>query len=146
MMSGVPLETCWAFNKLWNNKFYYKLLLVVISTESYYDARIHEYQKVLYLFPIRPLHGLSKFARSQRVRFVLFVFFSPWERNTNSVWQKTNWRWYKYVLSQLCTEEQKIHCSLLSSYWRMNNLWRLDEAWDISENIGVRLYSETYFL
>jgi len=23
-MSGVPLETCWAFNKLWNNKFYYK--------------------------------------------------------------------------------------------------------------------------
>jgi hypothetical protein len=24
MMSGMPLETCWAFNKLWNNKFYYK--------------------------------------------------------------------------------------------------------------------------
>jgi len=24
MMSGVPLEKCWAFNKLWNNKFYYK--------------------------------------------------------------------------------------------------------------------------
>jgi hypothetical protein len=24
MMSGVPLETCWAFKKLWNNKFYYK--------------------------------------------------------------------------------------------------------------------------
>jgi hypothetical protein len=25
MMSGVPLETCWAFNKRWNNKFYYKV-------------------------------------------------------------------------------------------------------------------------
>jgi len=25
MMSGVPLETCWAFSKLWNNKFYYKV-------------------------------------------------------------------------------------------------------------------------
>ena len=24
MMSGVPLEICWAFNKFWNNKFYYK--------------------------------------------------------------------------------------------------------------------------
>jgi len=24
MMSGVSLETCWAFSKLWNNKFYYK--------------------------------------------------------------------------------------------------------------------------
>ena len=44
MMSGVPLETYWAFNKLWNNKFYYKLHLVGISTESYYNARIHEYQ------------------------------------------------------------------------------------------------------
>ena len=32
-MSGVQLETCWAFNKLWNNKFYYKLHLVGISTE-----------------------------------------------------------------------------------------------------------------
>jgi len=44
MMSGVPLKTRWAFNKVWNNKFYYKLHLVGISTESYYDARIHEYQ------------------------------------------------------------------------------------------------------
>jgi len=25
MMSGVPLETRWAFNKLWNNKFYYTI-------------------------------------------------------------------------------------------------------------------------
>ena len=25
MMSGVPLETCWAFNERWNNKFYYKV-------------------------------------------------------------------------------------------------------------------------
>jgi len=43
MMSVVLLETCWAFNKLWNNKFFYKLHLVGISTESYYDAPIHEY-------------------------------------------------------------------------------------------------------
>jgi hypothetical protein len=25
MMSGVPLETCCDFGKLWNNKFYYKV-------------------------------------------------------------------------------------------------------------------------
>jgi len=24
-MSGMPLETCWAFNKGWNNIFYYKI-------------------------------------------------------------------------------------------------------------------------
>jgi hypothetical protein len=44
MTSGVPLEACWAFNKFWNNKYYDKLHFVGISTESYYDARIHEYQ------------------------------------------------------------------------------------------------------
>jgi hypothetical protein len=44
MMSGMTLEICWAFNKFWNNKFYYKVwLLLVVSTDSYYDARIHEY-------------------------------------------------------------------------------------------------------
>jgi hypothetical protein len=36
--SGVPLETCWAFNKLWNNKFDYKLHFVVIFTQSYYGC------------------------------------------------------------------------------------------------------------
>jgi len=25
MMSGVPLETCWAFNERWNDKFWYKV-------------------------------------------------------------------------------------------------------------------------
>jgi hypothetical protein len=25
MMSSMPLETCWAFNERWNNKFYYKV-------------------------------------------------------------------------------------------------------------------------
>jgi len=25
MMSGMPLETCWAFNEQWINKFYYKV-------------------------------------------------------------------------------------------------------------------------
>ena len=44
MMSGMPLETCRAFSKLWNDKFCYKLHLVGISTVSYYYARIHEYQ------------------------------------------------------------------------------------------------------
>jgi len=32
MMSGMPLETCWAFNKLWSNKSYYNA--ASCSTES----------------------------------------------------------------------------------------------------------------
>jgi len=44
MMSGVPLKTCWAFKKLWNNKFYYKVASCWYFYWVIYDARIHEYQ------------------------------------------------------------------------------------------------------
>jgi len=44
MMSGVPLETCRAFNKLWNNKFYYKAASCWYIYWIIYDARILEYQ------------------------------------------------------------------------------------------------------
>jgi hypothetical protein len=39
MMSGMPLDTYWAFNKLWNNKFYYKVasrwLFLLIHTTTH---------------------------------------------------------------------------------------------------------------
>jgi hypothetical protein len=38
MMSGIPLETCWAFNERWNNKFYYKVAscwLFLLSQHSF---------------------------------------------------------------------------------------------------------------
>jgi hypothetical protein len=44
MMSGMPLETCWAFKKLLNNKFYYKAASCWYFYWVIYDARIHEYQ------------------------------------------------------------------------------------------------------
>ena len=44
MMSGMPLETCWAFNKFWNNKFYYKVtscwLLLLIHTGMHESMNI----------------------------------------------------------------------------------------------------------
>jgi len=48
MMSGVPLETCWAFNKLWNNKFYYKAASCWCFYRIIHNARIHEYQIYVY--------------------------------------------------------------------------------------------------
>jgi hypothetical protein len=39
MMSGVPLETCLAFNKLWNNKFYYKVASCWYFCWVIYDTR-----------------------------------------------------------------------------------------------------------
>jgi hypothetical protein len=44
MMSGVPLETCWSFKKLWNSKFYYKAASCWYFCWVIYDARIHDYQ------------------------------------------------------------------------------------------------------
>jgi hypothetical protein len=43
-MSGVLLETCWALNKLWNNKFYYKAGSCWYFYWIIHDARIHKYQ------------------------------------------------------------------------------------------------------
>jgi len=41
MMSGVPRETCWAFSKLWNDKFYCRvascwLFLLIFAIGIYY--------------------------------------------------------------------------------------------------------------
>ena len=45
MMSGVSLETCWAINKHWNNKFYYTVVSCWFFLRVlYYDARIHEHK------------------------------------------------------------------------------------------------------
>ena len=43
MMSGMPLETCWAFKKLWNNKFYHKAASCWYFYWVIYDELIHEY-------------------------------------------------------------------------------------------------------
>ena len=47
MMSGVLLETCWAFNKFWNNKFYYKVascwLFLLIHTVMHRSMNMKHY-------------------------------------------------------------------------------------------------------
>jgi hypothetical protein len=44
MMSGVSLEICWAFEKVWNNKFYYKVafcwLFLLIHTTMHGSMNI----------------------------------------------------------------------------------------------------------
>jgi hypothetical protein len=63
-MSGVPLETCWAFNKLWNNKFYYKAASCWYFYWVIYDARIHEYQTYFFMIQrndiLREMASFSK--------------------------------------------------------------------------------------
>ena len=53
MMSDMPLETCWAFNKRWNNKFYYKVascwLFIRIHTTIHGSMNIKFYL-LIYVF------------------------------------------------------------------------------------------------
>jgi len=55
MMSGMPLETCWAFNERWINKFYYKVtscwlfLLSRISAVCTFDLACTSYWFVVFV-------------------------------------------------------------------------------------------------
>jgi hypothetical protein len=47
MMSGVPLETCWAFNDRWNNKFYYKVASCWLFLLTHGSINI-KFQNIIY--------------------------------------------------------------------------------------------------
>ena len=61
MMSGMPLETCWAFNERWNNQFYYKIascwLFLLRQTWRFYD---HSNEK----WEFRKMQGISSLAET----------------------------------------------------------------------------------
>jgi hypothetical protein len=56
MMGGVPLETCWAFNEWWNNKFCYKVascwlflldcLFIYLVRLFYLHESLHTWEQV----------------------------------------------------------------------------------------------------
>jgi hypothetical protein len=52
MMSGVPLETCWAVNEYWNNKFRYKVAScwLFIPSDIWYLYVLYEYVKLIAFF------------------------------------------------------------------------------------------------
>jgi hypothetical protein len=73
MMSGVPLETCWAFNKRWNNQFYYNAASCWYFYWVIYDARIYEYQVsnpllllLCYIIPV-PEDGFLQTRNTQHI-------------------------------------------------------------------------------
>jgi hypothetical protein len=60
MMSGMPLETCWAFSKFWNNKFNYKvascLLFLLIHTAMHGSMNIKFINVQIFIIPNK-VHG-----------------------------------------------------------------------------------------
>ena len=85
MMSGVPLETCWAFNKLWNNKFYYKLHLVGISTESKIKSIVYPTECTTRLQFTLKCYYVFRLTNHHQGDFKLFVpcIFSTYGMKTN---------------------------------------------------------------
>jgi len=75
MMSGMALETCWAFNKLWNGKLYYKAASCWYFYWVIYDARIHEYQiRIIYWKTLqRPTFSFLKVGSNNMNRLCEFV-------------------------------------------------------------------------
>ena len=70
-----PLETCWAFKKLWNNKFYYKAASCWYFNGVIYDARIHEYQIYQFWYYILISLCLSEVVLSFEVSWVSSMCF-----------------------------------------------------------------------
>ena len=85
MMSGVPFETCWAFNKLWNNKFYYKLHLVGISTESKIKSIVYPTECTTRLQFTLKCYYVFRLTNHHQGDFKLFVpcIFSTYGMKTN---------------------------------------------------------------
>ena len=55
MMSGMPLETCWAFNERWINKFYYKFAswwLFLLSIDGMLEVSVFNCNQILLQFCI----------------------------------------------------------------------------------------------
>ena len=85
MMSGTPLETCWAFNERWNNESYYKVascwLFPLIHTTmhgamSITDAQFFEFiehRSTCFGRSFRPSSGVQDCTHSTRYMSYMLV-------------------------------------------------------------------------
>jgi hypothetical protein len=84
MMSGVPLETCWAFNERWNNKFYYKVascwLFLLRHLGTFLVCHEEEY---IYIYPDFPKREYAKITLNSKIEFFFWT-----NKNKSYEWQK----------------------------------------------------------
>ena len=102
MMSGVPFETCWAFKKLRNNKFYYKAASYWYFYWVIYDARIHEYQSFVHSYQ-------EEQDLDWHVGLHIFVIMTPWRWHLGwmTIWNISNlFSWHRLRHYQVCYEVQ----------------------------------------
>jgi len=97
MVSGMPLETCWAFNKIWNNKFYYKVascwLFPLIHTTMHGSMSV-KFKLFLALNVARfnPLVLLIRF--SIETKASMEYWWSDIGRGKHKYWEKNLYCWH----------------------------------------------------
>jgi hypothetical protein len=116
-MSGVPLETCWAFNECWNNKFCYKVASCWLFLLNH--TTMHGSINIKYPVIIRNnqndkkrkngMRGIYEiWPRSWSEMFIVKPHFTELAADWNGYWRIMSlsvcgllWQWYRVML--LCT-------------------------------------------
>ena len=70
MMSGMPIETCWAFNKRWNDEFCYKVVSCWLFLLSYLFI-CNTFIKIFYMFRALPCSSSGGLPRNCIHVFIL---------------------------------------------------------------------------
>jgi hypothetical protein len=95
MMSGMPLETCWALNKLWNNKFCYKVascwLFPLIHTMMHESMNMKFINLTLWLRPFLIFWNMLckdavSYVKMLSIAAIIFI-----QRQMNQCVRSTGW-------------------------------------------------------
>ena len=83
MMSGIPLETCWAFNERWNNKFCYKVAscwLFLLNHTTMHGSMNIKFRNVTLITKRKavPVCTMKTYRESIVTAFVILNLSSRW--------------------------------------------------------------------
>jgi len=131
-MSGMPLETCWAFSERWNNKFYYKVASCWLFLMSH--TTMHGSMNVKVLCTSRlilislSLCNLVWVSKPQGSTFDLGVLLRKlwgdfWSRSDTVLLEAINISTlHKKLLSIFCTQRHGVRSSQFSWQWGLYDM------------------------
>jgi hypothetical protein len=78
VMSGMPLKMCWAFSKLWNNKFYYKVASCWLFLLNH--TTMHRSMNIKSVFWLRKFEGWVNICLAEATSryLVIETVYIPW--------------------------------------------------------------------
>ena len=132
MMSDVPLETCWAFNERWNNKFCYKVASCWLFPLNHSHLVLALFKSVpLWLVSKRFSHQNSLLCSSLHPRYIIlpntaFQLLLLWWNLVPYVSHSCLYHAINFQFTHVFTRTQELW-KFLPLY---SSKWLLDEHWD----------------